>query len=119
LIRKLCDKCKKRVVQIDPKVAESAGINLEEWSQYEIYDAVGCEYCNKTGYKGRMAIHEALYFTKEIREMVVKSGNEVDEDAIRRQSKKDGTLTLRDSGLEKVRLGLTSLQEVVAATTED
>lgn len=119
LIRKLCDKCKKRVTQIDPKVAESAGINLEEWSQYEIYDAVGCEYCNKTGYKGRMAIHEALYFTKEIREMVVKSGNEVDEDAIRRQSKKDGTLTLRDSGLEKVRLGLTSLQEVIAATTED
>ena len=66
-----------------------------------------------------MAIHEALYFSKEIREMVVKSGNEVDEDAIRRQAKKDGSLTLRDSGLEKVKLGTTSLQEVIAATTED
>lgn len=119
LIRKLCEKCKKRVTLIDPKVAESAGINLEEWNLLEIYEAKGCEACNNTGFKGRMAIHEALYFSKEIREMVVKSGNEVDEDAIRRQAKKDGSLTLRDSGLEKVKLGTTSLQEVIAATTED
>jgi len=66
-----------------------------------------------------MAIHEALYFTKAIREIIVRAGDEVDEDAVRIQSKKDGTLTLRDSGLQKVKLGTTSLEEVLAGTMDD
>jgi len=119
LIRKLCDACKKKVQKIDASVAERAGIDIEEWSKFEIFEAVGCPKCNNSGYKGRMAIHEALYFTKEIRELIVRAGDEVDEDAVRRQSKKDGTLTLRDSGLDKVKLGLTSLAEVLAGTMDD
>ncbi len=119
LIRKLCDACKKKVQKIDASIAERAGIDIEEWSKFEIYEAVGCPKCNNSGYKGRMAIHEALYFTKDIRELIVRAGDEVDEDAVRRQSKKDGTLTLRDSGLEKVKLGLTSLAEVLAGTMDD
>ncbi len=119
LIRKLCSDCKKRVSKIDDKVIESAGIKIEEWKDAEIYEAVGCPKCNNTGYKGRMAIHEALYFTKELREIIVRSGEEVDEEKVRVQSKKDGTKNLRESGFEKVRSGLTSIQEVLAATTED
>ncbi len=119
LVRKLCDNCKRKVETINEDVAARAGINLEEWSNYEIYEAVGCEKCNKSGYKGRMAIHEALYFTKEIRELIVRAGDEVDEDAVRLQAKKDGSLTLRDSGIQKVRLGLTSLQEVLASTMDE
>ncbi len=119
LVRKLCDNCKRKVETINEDVAARAGINLEEWSNYEIYEAVGCEKCNKSGYKGRMAIHEALYFTKEIRELIVRAGDEVDEDAVRIQAKKDGSLTLRDSGIQKVRLGLTSLQEVLASTMDE
>ena len=119
LIRKLCDSCKKKVEKIDLGVAERAGINIEEWKQFEIYEAVGCPKCNNSGYKGRMAIHEALYFTKAIRDMIVRAGEEVDEDAVRVQSKKDGTLTLRESGLEKVKQGLTSLSEVLAGTMDD
>jgi len=119
LIRKLCDSCKRKVDKIDKGVAERAGIDLEEWKQYEIYEAVGCPKCNDSGYKGRMAIHEALYFTKAIREIIVRAGDEVDEDAVRIQSKKDGTLTLRDSGLQKVKLGTTSLEEVLAGTMDD
>jgi type IV pilus assembly protein PilB len=65
-----------------------------------------------------MAIHEALYFTPAIREMVVRSGVEVDEEAIRKQSKLDGTLNLRESGFEKVKAGTTSLQEVIAGTSD-
>ncbi|NWF89520.1 MAG: type II/IV secretion system protein, partial [Ignavibacteriaceae bacterium] len=72
-----------------------------------------------TGYKGRMAIHEALYFTKEIRQIIVRSGVEVDEEKIRIQAKKDGSKSLRDSGIEKVMLGLTSIEEVLASTTEE
>ena len=118
LIRKLCEKCKQRVKEIDPNLAKALGINIDEWKKYTIYKAVGCPECNNTGYKGRLAIHEALYFTKEIRQIIVSSGIEVDEEKIRQQSKKDGTLNLRESGLEKVKQGLTSFEEVIANTSE-
>jgi len=119
LIRKLCTKCKKRVIDYDEVYMEAAGLNLAEWKKYEIYRAVGCDECGGTGYKGRMAIHEAFYFTKEIRHLVVKSGEEVDEEALKAQAKKDGTLNLRESGLEKVKIGLSSMEEVLSSTTED
>jgi len=119
LIRKLCDNCKRKVEKIDESVAERAKIDLEEWNNSEIFEPVGCERCNGSGYKGRMAIHEALYFTKDIRELVVRAGEEIDEDAVRMQSRKDGTLTLRESGLQKVKLGLTSLEEVLSGTMDD
>jgi type IV pilus assembly protein PilB len=118
LIRKLCDNCKRKITNIEEHILPS-GLDIKEWAGYEIYDAAGCEKCNHTGYKGRMAIHEALYFTKEIRRIIVKSGEDVDEEAIRTQARKDGTYSLRDSGFEKVKLGLTSIQEVIGATMED
>jgi len=119
LIRKLCETCKKKSDSLDESVAERAGIKLEEWKDIEVYEAVGCEKCNQSGYKGRMAIHEALYFTPAIREMIVRAGDEIDEDAVRQQSKKDGTYSLRDSGLEKVKQGLTSIAEVLAGTMDE
>jgi type IV pilus assembly protein PilB len=119
LIRKLCTKCKKRVVDYDEVYMEAAGLNVAEWKKYEIYRAVGCDECSGTGFKGRMAIHEAFYFTKEIRHLIVKSGEEVDEELLKVQAKKDGTLNLRESGLEKVKLGMSSLEEVLSSTTED
>ncbi len=119
LIRKLCNSCKRKVENIDENYLKSVNLDVDEWKSAEIYEPVGCEHCNNTGYKGRMAIHEALYFTKEIRQIIVKSGIEVDEDAIRKQARLDGTKSLRESGLEKVKAGLTSLQEVIAGTMED
>jgi len=118
LIRKLCPKCKKRVVNFDEVLMSAAELNIAEWRSYTIYQAVGCEECNGTGYKGRLAIHEALYFTRELRQLIVKSGVEVDEESLRVQAKKDGTLNLREAGLEKVKMGLTSIEEVLAGTSE-
>ncbi|NWF48989.1 MAG: type II/IV secretion system protein [Ignavibacteriaceae bacterium] len=119
LIRKLCSNCKKRVVNFDEGLMNAAGLNIAEWRNYTIYSARGCDKCNGTGYKGRIAIHEALYFTKDIRQIIVRSGAEVDEESIRIQAKKDGMLNLRESGLEKVKLGLTSIEEVLAGTSEE
>ncbi len=118
LIRKLCDNCKKKIVNLEEHILPS-GLDIKDWAGHDIYDAVGCEKCNHTGYKGRMAIHEALYFTKEIRRLIVRAGEEVDEESIREQARKDGTHSLRDSGFEKVKMGLTSIQEVIGATMED
>ncbi|MCP5060967.1 MAG: type II/IV secretion system protein [Ignavibacteriae bacterium] len=119
LIRKLCDNCKRKVVNLDEGEMKAAELDVEEWKNYEIYEAVGCDKCNGSGYKGRMAVHEALYFTKEIREIIVRSGVEVDEEKIRTQARKDGTLNLRENGLEKVKDGLTSINEVISSTMED
>jgi type IV pilus assembly protein PilB len=119
LIRKLCPKCKKRVTEYDEVYMEAAGLSSEEWLKHETYRAAGCDECNGSGYKGRMAIHEALYFTKELRHLIVKSGEEVDEETLKIQAQKDGTLSLRESGFEKVKLGMTSIEEVLSSTTED
>jgi len=119
LIKRLCPDCKKRVVNFDETIMEAAGLNIAEWRNYKIYEPKGCEKCGGTGYKGRLAIHEALYFTKEIRQIIVRSGIEVDEERIRLQARKDGTLSLREAGLEKVKLGLSSMEEVLSSTSDE
>jgi len=119
LIRKLCDKCKKKLNNFDEALMSAAGLDIVKWKTHTLYTPAGCNECNGTGYKGRMAIHEALYFTKEIRQIIVKSGVEVDEERVRVQAKKDGSLSLRESALEKVKLGLTSIEEALGSTSDD
>lgn len=119
LIRTLCTNCKRKISNLDEVFIKSLGLDYMEWKNFTIYEAVGCEKCNKTGYKGRAAIHEALYFTKELRKIIVQSGGDIDEELIRVQAKKDGSLNLRDSGLEKVKIGITSFEEVISATMEE
>ena len=119
LVRRLCPNCKKKVSNYDEAIMKAAGLNIAEWRNYNIYEPKGCEKCNGTGFKGRLAIHEALYFTKALRHIIVKSGEDVDEEKIRIQAKKDGSLNLREAGLEKVKLGLTSIEEVLASTSEE
>jgi type IV pilus assembly protein PilB len=119
LVRRLCPSCKKKVSNYDDAIMKAAGLNITEWKNYNVYEPKGCEKCNGIGFKGRLAIHEALYFTKELRQIIVKSGEDVDEEKIRIQAKKDGSLNLREAGLEKVKLGLTSIEEVLASTSEE
>lgn len=119
LIRRLCNNCKKELSNFDEAIMNAAGLDIAEWRNYTVYKPVGCDQCSGTGYKGRLAIHEALYFTKEIRQLIVGSGVEVDEESIRVQAKKDGSFNLRDSGLEKVKLGITSIEEVLASTSDE
>jgi type IV pilus assembly protein PilB len=118
LVRKLCPKCRKRVINFDEGLMAAAELNIADWRNFTIYQAAGCDECNGTGYKGRLAIHEALYFTKELRQLIVKSGADVDEESLRLQARKDGSQTLREAGLEKVKMGLTSIEEVLASTSD-
>jgi type IV pilus assembly protein PilB len=117
LIRVLCE-CKKKKENLSPLYFKNLGLNPDDWMQYTIYEPSGCEKCNMSGFKGRMAIHEALYFTREISHQVFNSGTEIDEDRIRQIAKEQGTLTLRESGYEKVKSGLTSFEEVISNTME-
>ena len=119
LIRKLCDNCKRVAKDFDKEIAIAAGMSKKDVESTTFYEAVGCPACSYTGYKGRMAIHEALYFSREIRKLIVKSGTDIDEETIREQARKEGMLTLRESGFLRVKAGLTTLEEVISSTTED
>lgn len=118
LIRKLCD-CKKKSEKHDEKYFKRLGLNPVEWKKYDLYEPVGCEKCLGSGFKGRMAVHEAIYITKEIAQIILDAGDKIDENSIRKAARKDGSLTLREAGLERVKAGVTSLEEVFANTMDD
>ncbi len=118
LIRRLCDKCKRPTKDLNPEVPLGLGFTPEEVKETVFYEAVGCKHCHG-GYKGRVAIHEALFFSKEIRNLIFKTGKEIDEESIRNQAVKDGMLTLRAAGRERVKQGVSTLAEVAYATSED
>ncbi len=118
LIRTLCKVCKQPVEADEFPDLIKFGFSEEELRTHTIYKAVGCDKCNG-GYKGRAAIHEALFFTKQIKSIVLNAGERVDENRIREQASKDGMWTLRRSGMERMLEGSTSLEEVISSTTED
>lgn len=118
LIRTLCNNCKQPMDASEKESLLKFGFTEEDLAKHTFYKAVGCEKCNG-GYKGRAAIHEALYFTKPIRDIILNSGDKVDENAIREQAVKDGMWSLRRSGMERMKEGVTTIEEVVATTTEE
>jgi len=120
LIRTLCENCKKpiKLTDKDVQIYLKFGFTEEMLKNAVFYGPVGCDKCNG-GWKGRTAIHEALYFTREIKQLIVGAGTDVNENAIREQAIKDGMWTLRRSGMERMLEGVTTLEEVVATTTED
>ncbi len=118
LIRRLCPKCKAPVDEIEPEALIKLGIDKEELKNLKIFKPIGCDDCMH-GYKGRIAIHEALYFHKNIRKIILKSDQLVDEDGLRELAVINGMRTLRQSGIELLKKGITSLEEVASVTIED
>ena len=118
LIRRLCENCKEEIKDLDPAIPKALGFTDEEIASTKFYKAVGCDKCHG-GYKGRAAIHEALYFSPEIRTLIFKSGSEIDEEKLKEQMEKEGMMTLRGAGCERVKEGVSTLEEVAHATTDD
>ena len=79
------------------------------------YEPVGCEVCKNTGYKGRVGIYQVMPISEEIERIIMKNGTAID---VADQAQRDGVRNLRQSGLLKVKKGLTSLEEVEAVTNE-
>jgi len=119
LVRKLCPECRRPISNERFSAAMELGLTEEELLSGTIYEAgPGCKKCNG-GYKGRVNICEALYFSAEIRKAIVESKNEIDETSIRRIAESQGMLSMMESGLDRIRTGLTSVAEVTYATSED
>ena len=118
LIRTLCKVCKQPIDASEKTDLLKFGFTEEDLTEHTFYKPVGCDKCNG-GWKGRAAIHEALYFSKAIKDIILNAGEKVDENAVREQASRDGMWTLRRSGMERMKEGVTSLEEVVATTTEE
>jgi type IV pilus assembly protein PilB len=116
LVRKLCDRCKTPSPPTPTSVLERAGFTREETGTVTLYRPVGCINCVE-GYKGRTAIHESLYINAEIRSMIMESGERIDTDALREAGVGHGMRSLRKAGLELVRRGVTTLDEIISSTT--
>ncbi|MDD2362298.1 MAG: ATPase, T2SS/T4P/T4SS family [Oscillospiraceae bacterium] len=108
LVRRICEKCK---TGRDADPVEMKLMNVDE--PCNIYEGKGCEHCNNTGYKGRIAIHEVLVMTKELRELVDKKAST---EELRQAAIKGGTLTLRESCTQLVLNGTTTIDELIKVT---
>jgi len=109
LVRRICPACKEPI-SIPPKALLNVGFSEEEASTLKIYKGKGCPKCNNTGYKGRVALFEVMQVSPTIRDMILAGASVAD---IRKQSIDEGMLTLRQSGLTKIRDGVTSIEEVI------
>jgi type IV pilus assembly protein PilB len=112
LVRMLCPVCKRAHRPSDEELMES-GLRPEDQKDRVFYMSVGCDACNHTGYRGRTAIHELLDLTDNIREMIVerRPGSEV-----RRAAEAEGLTGLRESALQKVFAGISTLHEINRVT---
>ncbi|MBF0299293.1 MAG: Flp pilus assembly complex ATPase component TadA, partial [Oligoflexia bacterium] len=115
LCRKICVKCKQRE-DIKKEFLVACGISPASAEKIQVFKGTGCEACNETGYKGRVAIYEVLPVTMAIKELIL--GN-VSAEEIKRQAIKEGMKTLRMSALTKVAMGQTSLEEAITNSGSD
>lgn len=115
LARKICKNCAEKL-KISQEALLDVGFKKEELSTFTPYKGKGCDACSGTGYKGRVALYEVMGVSDSIKELILRgaTASEIKEQAI-----KEGMLTLRRSGLEKVKTGLTSIEEVVRVTFAD
>ncbi len=112
LVRRICPHCKAKI-DVPPNALEEIGFDKEEAKTISVYKGKGCEFCNNTGYKGRIAIYEVMPISDKIKEMIL---HEASVNEIKQQAIKEGMSTLRMSGLKKIKEGVTTIEEVMNAT---
>jgi type IV pilus assembly protein PilB len=115
LIRKVCMECREPV-KVHPQLLIDLGIPPDEVKSFPVYKGKGCSLCNNTGYKGRVGLYEVMPMKEEIKELLLSraSTSEIKKEAIRL-----GMKTLRQSGIAKIKEGMTTIEEVLRSTIED
>jgi type IV pilus assembly protein PilB len=112
LVRTLCEECK-RGTEMSPEMFEESGQAPEAWRGITFYESVGCQACAQAGFRGRTAIGELLALSDRVRELIL---DKKPSSEIRRVAREEGMVTLRESALEKVRLGVTTFKEINKVT---
>ena len=112
LVRIVCEHCKAGV-RYPQDVLEEGGLDPDEWRDFEFAEGEGCIECGGTGYRGRTAIHELLDMSDRIRELIL---DKKPSSEISRAAREEGMASLRESAVEKVRVGITTLREINKVT---
>ncbi len=112
LVRLICEACK-RPVTVSQELFEESGLDPAAWQDVKFYEGAGCVQCNQTGYRGRTAIGELLALSDSIRDVILAKRPSSE---IRRIARHEGMVTLRETAIEKVRLGVTTLKEINKVT---
>lgn len=112
LIRRICKDCK-REHPTPPEALVEVGFTTEEAQTMKTYKGQGCSTCNNTGFKGRVGLYEVMEITDEVRELILIGASALE---LRKKAIEDGMITLRESGLHKVRAGIATIEEVVRET---
>ncbi len=112
LVRKICEHCR-RPVKLPPDLLEDSGLDPDRYADFTFHEGAGCIECNGTGYLGRMAISELMNLSDNIRELILDRRSAAE---IKRAAKAEGMRFLRESALQKVFAGETTLREVNKVT---
>ncbi|GBD32247.1 MAG: type IV-A pilus assembly ATPase PilB [Gemmatimonadales bacterium] len=112
LVRRICSECKQEHKYSEEEL-EALGLTPEEASKITFYKGAGCASCNGTGYKGRAGLYEVMALSPELRRMILRGASAAE---LKEQAIKEGMLTLRMDGIEKIKKGITTLEEVVKET---
>lgn len=113
LVRKLCENCKKVYVPTEA-LLKSIGLTPAEAKDITFYEPIGCDQCNKTGYRGRLAIFEMMRMTTEMQQLTIERA---DTGRLRKQAMADGMILLIQDGIAKIKEGKTSIDEVLSVAT--
>jgi len=114
LIRRVCKECKEEM-HTPPQALIDLGFAPDDAKTVKTYRGRGCQTCNGTGYKGRVGLYEVMEVTDELRELILVGASSLE---LRKKAIEEGMITLRGSGLEKLRQGITSVEEVLRETVK-
>ena len=118
LARKICANCKEEIEVTDAMKTSlmDAGAKPEEIDKFKVFKGTGCEVCDGTGYKGRVALYEVLVISEPIKELILNGASSLE---IKKEAIRLGMKTLRRSGLDKINEGVTSLEELLKVSAAD
>jgi len=114
LVRRICTNCKEPN-PMTPEALITAGFSEEDAGSVTPMKGAGCDKCNTTGYKGRVGLYEVMEIGEELRELILVGASGLE---LRRKAMEEGMITLRGSGLRKVKEGVTTIEEVVRETVK-
>jgi len=115
LVRRICSECKEPL-EVNKDTLLEVGFSEEDAESIQPMKGVGCQKCNDTGYKGRVSCYEVMPLTDEIKEAILQGYSSIE---LKREAMRQGMKTLRQAGLEKVKAGVTTLEEVLRVTRAD
>lgn len=115
LVRKICPECKTSIT-LPEQAFIDLGVKPEEFRDIPLYKGTGCKHCSNTGFKGRIAIYEVMPVNENVKELILKGASSTD---LKKEAIKSGLSTLRKSALNKMKQGLTTVEEVLRITSAD